>query len=144
MRSTLLRVIALLAAGLTLASCGLLQRAPGTSVVEFHNNSGRTVLVENNELRPGRAGTFRYPVDSDRALIVFWNGCVHTYIAPASRPGEFRATDWMLRGRYRVQLEPDGTLYLVPPGAGIPVDPAALNQPEGFPLRPREGSSCLR
>lgn len=142
-----LRPIVLLAAALAtlgLSSCSVFQKAPGTSVVQFFNHSGRTVLVEDNEIRPLRTGTFRYPADSGRALIVFWNGCVHTYIAPDRKPGEFRGTDWMLRGEYRVQLEPDGKLYVVPPSAELPMDPAAVTQPEGFPLVPREGSSCLQ
>jgi hypothetical protein len=42
-----------------------------------------------------------------------------------------------------VQLEADGSLYLVPPDISLPGDPAAMTQPEGFPLQPREGSSCL-
>ncbi len=137
------RVMALLAS-LTLAGCGIFAKAPGTSVVQFYNHSGHTILVEDNELRSGRAGTFRYPTDSGTPLIVFWGGCVHTYIAPAGKPGEFRGTDWMLRGAYRVQLEPGGKLYLVAPGIEIPADPASLQQPEGFPLLPREGSSCVQ
>jgi hypothetical protein len=139
-----LRLTALLLAGLALGSCSFFQKAPGMSVVNFYNNSGRTVLVEDNEIRPGRTGTFKYPADSGRALIVFWQGCVHTYIAPDRKPGEFRGTDWMLRGEYRAQLEPDGRLYLVPPGADLPADPATITQPEGFPLLPREGSSCMQ
>jgi hypothetical protein len=132
-----------LAALLALSSCSLFQKGPGMSVVRFYNNSGHTVLVEDNELRPRREGTFQYPADSGRALIVFWSGCVHTYIAPDRKPGEFRATDWMLRGAYRTQLEADGKLYLLPPDVDPPADPATLQQPAGFPLLPREGSSCL-
>ena len=97
-----------LAGVLALGGCGLFSKGPGMSVVHFYNHSGRTVLVEDNELRDNREGTFQYPTDSGKALIVFWNGCVHTYIAPAQKPGEFRSTDWMLRGAYRVQLEADG------------------------------------
>jgi hypothetical protein len=134
---------ALLVAGLALGSCGWLSRGPGTSVVQFYNHSGRTVLVEGNELRPNRTGTFEYPAEGGKPLIVFWHGCVHTYIAPERKPGEFRGTDWMFRGAYRAQLEPDGKLYLVPPGTDAPGDPATMKQPEGFPLAPREGSSCL-
>ena len=136
------RVMALLAS-CTLAACSIFDKAPGTSVVQFYNHSGRTVLVEDNELRPDRQGTFRYPTDSGRPLIVFWDGCVHTYIGPNRKPSEFRGTDWMLRGAYRAQLEPDGKLYLVAPGAALPGDPASMQQPDGFPLLPREGSSCL-
>lgn len=132
-----------LAALLALSSCSLFQKGPGMSVVRFYNNSGHTVLVEDNELRPGREGTFKYPTDSGRALIVFWSGCVHTYIAPDRKPDEFRATDWMLRGAYRTQLEPDGRLYLLPPDVDPPADTATLQQPAGFPLLPREGSTCL-
>lgn len=137
------RTLALLGA-LALGGCSFFGKAPGTSVVQFYNHSERTLLVENNELRPDREGTFEYPTDSGKPLIVFWDGCVHTYIAPDRKPGEFRGTDWMLRGAYRVQLEPDGALYLLPPGASFPADTAGLEQPDGFPLRPREGSSCLR
>ncbi len=144
MNANSLRLIFVLLAGFALASCGFLRKAPGTSVVQFYNNSGHTVLVENNELRPGRTATFTYPTESGRPLIVFWNGCVHTYIAPDRKPGEFRGTDWMLRGAYRAQLEPDGRLFLVPPGESLPGDAAAMTQPDGFPLTPREGSSCLQ
>ncbi|GMW07265.1 MAG: hypothetical protein QY320_13025 [Gammaproteobacteria bacterium] len=144
MKSCAFRPIIVLLAGLVLASCGTFRSAPGSSVVQFHNNSGRTILVENSELLPGRTATFKYPTDSGRPLIVFWHGCVHTYIAPERKPGEFRGTDWMLRGAYRAQLEPDGSLYLVPPGAALPTDVAVTTQPEGFPLRPREGSSCVQ
>jgi hypothetical protein len=137
------RLTVLTLAGLALSSCSWFSRGPGTSVVEFYNHSGRGVLVEGNELRPNRSGTFEYPTESGKPLIVFWNGCVHTYIAPDRKPGEFRGTDWMLRGAYRTQLEPDGKLYLVAPGVSLPGDPATMQQPEGFPLAPREGSSCL-
>lgn len=136
------RTIALLAAA-TAAGCAVFEKAPGTSVVQFYNHSGRTILVEDNQLRPDRQGTFKYPTDSGKPLIVFASGCIHTYVAPARKPGEFRGTDWMLRGAYRAQLEPDGKLYLVPPGLDLPADPAAMAQPEGFPLVPQEGSSCL-
>jgi hypothetical protein len=128
---------------LLLGSCSLLENGPDYSVVQFYNHSGRTLLVEDNQLRPNRTGSFKYPTDSGQPLIVFWSGCVHTYIAPERKPGEFRGTDWMLHDAYRVQLEPDGQLYLVAPGVDIPADPASLKQPEGFPLQPREGSSCL-
>jgi hypothetical protein len=137
----------LLAAALAVlpAACGIFSKAPGTSVVEFYNNSGRTILVEDNELRPNRMGTFKYPTESGKPLIVFWSGCVHTYIAPDRKPGEFRGTDWMMRGAYRAQLETDGRLYLLPPGAPVPAaDVATLAQPAGFPLAPREGSSCVQ
>jgi hypothetical protein len=139
----LLRLPLLALAGAILGSCGMLSRGPGTSVVELYNHSGRTVLVEGNELRPNRAGTFQYPAESGKPLIVFWHGCVHTYIAPERAPGEFRGTDWMFRGAYRTQLEPDGKLYLVPTGSDLPGDPATMEQPQGFPLSPREGSTCL-
>lgn len=132
-----------LVVALALTACSSLGRGPGTSVVKFYNHSARTILVEGNELRPNREGTFEYPSDSGRPLIVFWAGCVHTYIAPERKPGEFRGTDWMFRGAYRAQLEPDGKLYLVPPDAALPGDPAQMKQPDGFPLAPREGSSCL-
>ena len=139
-----LRLIALLLAGLALGSCGhFFGKAPGTSVVQFYNHSGRRVLVEGNELRPDRVGTFHYPTDSGNPLIVFWDGCVHAYVAPDRKPGEFRATDWMLRDAYRVQLEPDATLYLLPPNVDMPADTASLKQPEGFPPKPHETSSCL-
>ncbi len=128
---------------LVLSSCGFLQKGPGMSVVRFYNNSGHTILVEDNELRPQHEGVFKYPTDSDHALIVFWSGCVHTYIAPARKPGEFRGTDWMLRGAYRTQLEADGRLYLLPPDVTPPAGTSTLQQPAGFPLEPREGSSCL-
>jgi len=137
------RLILLLAA-LVLGSCGVFRKAPGTAVVQFYNHSGHRILVEDNELRPNRVGTFEYPTDSGRPLIVFWNGCVHTYIAPDPRPADFSERDWMLRDAYRLQLEPDATLYLLPPDAGLPADIANLRQPEGFPLKPREGSSCLQ
>lgn len=140
-----LQFLAAAALALALAGCGFLGKAPGTSVVEFYNNSGRTILVEDNELRPNRQGTFKYPTESGKPLIVFWSGCVHTYIAPDRKPGEFRGTDWMLRGAYRAQLEADGKLYLLPPAAPFPAsDVASLSQPEGFPLLPREGSSCVQ
>jgi hypothetical protein len=140
-----LHILAAAALGLALGGCGFFSKAPGTSVVEFYNNSGRTILVEDNELRPNRQGTFKYPTESGTPLIVFWSGCVHTYIAPDRKPGEFRGTDWMLRGAYRAQLEADGRLFLLPPSAPFPaVDVAALAQPPGFPLVPREGSSCLQ
>ena len=138
-----IRLLMSLAALLVLNACSLFQKGPGMSVVRFYNNSGHGILVEDNELRPQREGTFTYPADSDRALIVFWSGCVHTYIAPKRKPGEFRSTDWMLRGAYRVQLEGDGRLYLLPPYVAAPADVASLRQPAGFPLEPREGSSCL-
>ena len=128
----------------TLGSCSWFQKGPGMSVIDFYNNSDRTVLVEDVELRPGRNGTFKYPQDSGKALIVFWGGCVHTYIAPARRPANFRETDWMFRGAYRAQLNSDGKLYLLPPGVAAPADTTAITQPEGFPLEPREGSSCVR
>ena len=138
-----IRLLMSLAALLVLNACSLFQKGPGMSVVRFYNNSGHGILVEDNELRPQREGTFTYPADSDRALIVFWSGCVHTYIAPKRKPGEFRSTDWMLRGAYRVQLEGDGRLYLLAPDVAAPADVASLRQPAGFPLEPREGSSCL-
>ena len=139
-----LRLTALLLAGLALGSCSLFfDKAPGSAVVQFYNHSGRQLLVENNELRPNHLGTFKYPTDSGTPLIVFWDGCVHTYIAPPQQPGEFRALDWMLRDAYRVQMEPDATLYLLPPNVDAPADAASLKQPDGFPLKPREGSSCL-
>ncbi len=143
MVSRTIRIMSWLAVGM-LAGCGIFDKAPGTSVVQFYNHSGRTILVEDNELRQDREGTFKYPTDSGRPLIVFWDGCVHTYIAPNRKPGEFRGIDWMLRGAYRAQLESDGKLYLVPPDAELPADPAAITQPDGFPLQPREGSSCVR
>ena len=130
--------------GLLAGSCSFFGTAPGTTVVSFYNHSGHTVLVENHELRPNRDATLKYPYDPGHAVIVFWNGCVHAYIAPQRKPDSFKETDWMLRGAYRTQLEPDGRLYLVPPGVTIPADPASLKQPEGFPLRPGEGSSCLQ
>jgi hypothetical protein len=144
MNPKLPRLFMLVCLGLVVGSCGLFRKGPGTSVVQFYNHSGRTLLVEDNELRPNRQGTFGYPTESGKPLIVFWDGCVHTYIAPDRKPGEFRGTDWMFRGAYRVQLEPDGKLYLVPPGTDLPGDPAAMTQPDGFPLQPREGSSCLQ
>ena len=137
------RVMALLGSG-ALAACSIFDKAPGTSVVQFYNHSGHTLLVEDNELRHDRQGTFKYPTDSGTPLIVFWGGCVHTYVGPDRNPGEFRRTDWMMRGTYRTQLEPDGKLYLLPPGVAVPADPAALQQPEGFPLLPREGSTCVQ
>ena len=143
MSTRLLRMTGLLAS-CTLAACGMFDKAPGMSVVQFYNHSGHTVLVENNELRPDRQGTFKYPTDRGKPLIVFWDGCVHTYIAPNGKPGEFRGTDWMLRGAYRAQLEADGKLYLVPPGMEFPGDPTSMQQPAGFPLLPREGSSCVQ
>jgi CobQ-like glutamine amidotransferase family enzyme len=139
-----IRFPGLILLALTLGACSFFEKAPGSSVVQFYNHSGRTVLVEDNELRANRQGTFNYPTESGRPLIVFWNGCVHTYIAPDRKPGEFRAADWMLRDAYRAQLEADGKLYLVPPGVEFPGDPATMTQPAGFPLPPREGSSCLQ
>ena len=129
---------------LTMSSCSLFSTGPGTDVVRFYNHSGRTVLVEGNELRSNRDGIFEYPTDTGKPLIVFWGGCVHTYIGPDRKPGEFKGGDWMLRDEYRAQLEPDGKLYLVPPSAAFPGDPATMTQPEGWPLPPREGSSCLQ
>jgi hypothetical protein len=140
---TTLRFLGPILLTFALGACSWFEKAPGTSVVQFYNHSGRTVLVEENELRNNREGTFNYPTESGRPLIVFWNGCVHTYIAPDRKPGEFRGTDWMMRGAYRAQLEPDGKIYLLPPSASFPADAATLTQPEGFPLPPREGSSCL-
>lgn len=145
MKNAPLQTLAVAGLSLVLGACGMFSKAPGTSVVQFYNNSNRTVLVEDNELRPNRQGTFKYPTESGQPLIVFWSGCVHTYIGPDRKPGEFRGTDWMLRGAYRAQLEPDGRLYLLPPGAPFPApDAASLPQPDGFPLQPREGSSCVQ
>lgn len=143
MKATSARLIMIACLGFFLGACTWFSKAPGTSVVQFYNHSGRTLLVEDNELRPDRQGTFSYPAESGKPLIVFWDGCVHTYIAPDRKPGEFRGMDWMFRGAYRVQLESDAKLYLVPPGVDLPGDPASMTQPEGFPLSPREGSSCL-
>ena len=143
MNNKVLRLVSVLLAGLVLGSCGhFFGKAPGTAVVQFYNHSGRQILVEDNQLRPDRTGTFEYPTDSGNPLIVFWDGCVHTYIAPPRKPGEFRGRDWMLRDAYRVQLEPDATLYVLPPDVDAPADVASLKQPDGFPLKPREGSSC--
>jgi hypothetical protein len=139
----LLRLMVLLGLSFAIASCGMLRKAPGATVVRVHNHSGRTVLIEGEELRAGRSGTFVYPADRERVLVVFWNGCVHAYVGSKERPAGFRERDWMLRGEYTVQLEPDGSLYLLPPGTRLPADTAAIEQPEGFPLRPREGSTCV-
>ena len=145
MKNRRIRIMALLLAGFGLGSCSLIfDKAPGTAVVQFYNHSNRRILVEDNELRPDHMGTFKYPTDSGKPLIVFWDGCVHAYVAPDRKPGEFRGVDWMLRDAYRVQLEPDATLYLLPPDAPMPADTTSLAQPEGFPLKPRGASSCMQ
>jgi hypothetical protein len=141
---SLVRLFAVLAlAALPLAGCGMFDKAPGASVVRLHNNSGRTVLVANEELRRSRNATVPFPDDPDRPLILYWGGCVHIFVAD-SKPPDIRDVDWLLRGAYLLQLEPDGRLYGVPDGQRLPADVAKLTQPQGYPLQPREGSSCVQ
>lgn len=139
MISVSLRVAAIACTGLAVASCGLFGKAPLMSVVVLYNNTGRTILVNDQQVRSYREVTIEYPTETTDGVTVFWDGCAHNYIAPERRPGEFRDTDWLLRGAYQGQLEPDGRLYLVPPSVKLPADVSTLEQPAGFPLVPRGG-----
>ena len=140
----LTRVVALLALLPALAGCSLFfDEAPGIPAVRFYNNSGRDVLVDDSRIKPGRSATVAFPAQQNQPLIVFSSGCLYTYLVE-SRPSELRGTDWLMRLSYRLQLEPDGRLYGLPDGVRFPADVTKLQQPEGFPLVPRDGSTCQR
>jgi hypothetical protein len=139
MTSSLLRLFLVLVPVITLASCGMFGKGPMTSVVVLYNNTGRTILVNGEQVRSYREVTIEYPTETSDGVTVFWNGCARNYIGPERRPGEFRDTDWLLRGAYQAQLEPDGRLYILPPSAKVPTDVGTLEQPPGFPLTPRGG-----
>ena len=133
------RILAVAGLAAALASCSLFRKGPMMSVVVLYNNTGRTILVNDRQVRSYREVTIKYPAETSEGVTVFWDGCARNYVAPERRPGEFRNTDWMLRGAYQGQLEPDGRLYIVPPSATIPTDVSTLEQPPGFPLVPRGG-----
>jgi hypothetical protein len=139
MTSRLVRSFLVLGIAATLASCGMFGKGPMTSVVVLYNNTGRTILVNDEQVRSYREITIEYPTETSDGVTVFWDGCARNYVGPERRPGEFRDTDWLLRGAYQAQLEPDGRLYIVPPSQDVPVDASKLEQPPGFPLAPRGG-----
>ncbi len=137
-----LRLLALAALLPALSGCSLFfDEAPGIPVVRLYNNSGRPVLVDNDRIKAGRSATVAFPEKVGEPLIVFANGCLYTYVFD-TRPGELRGADWMMRLAYRLQLEPDNRLYGLPGGEDFPANVSKVPQPAGFPLAPREGSTC--
>lgn len=139
MLSRAARLVMVLVSALPLASCGLFGKAPLMSVAVIYNNTGRTILVNDEQVRSFREVTIEYPAETSDGVTIFWDGCAHNYVAPERRPGELKTTDWLLRGAYQAQLEADGRLYIIPPSATLPVDVSTLEQPPGFPLVPRGG-----
>jgi hypothetical protein len=139
MLSRVVRLVMVMGGALTLASCGMFGKAPLMSVAVIYNNTGRTILVNGEQVRAFREVTIEYPAETTDGVTVFWDACAHNYVAPERRPGEFKNTDWLLRGAYQVQLEADGRLFVIPPSVTMPADVSTLEQPAGFPLTPRGG-----
>ncbi|MBM4197037.1 MAG: hypothetical protein FJ197_08075 [Gammaproteobacteria bacterium] len=124
------------------AGCSMfLDEAPGMPIVKVYNNTGRDVLIDNEEVDAGDVGTLPFPKNPQQPMTVFVGGCVWTYLLGGEAEA-FRTMDWILRAAYRVQLEPDGRLYGIASGLRPPADAGKLAQPAGFPLAPATGSSC--
>jgi hypothetical protein len=106
------------------------------------NNSGRTVLVSNKEVAPGKKAKVDYVEGSRDRLFVFSAGCAFSFTNLPKPPDKFEAGS-IFGSEYRAQLEGDGRIFLVLPGARRPVASTAhAEQPPGFPLTPSRGSGC--
>jgi hypothetical protein len=139
MRSHIVRLLVVMISAFGLASCGMFSKGPLMRVVVLYNNTGRTILVNDQQVRSYRDITIEYPAETTDGVTVFWDGCARNYIAPERHPGEFKDTDWLMRGAFQTQLEADGRLFIVPPSMSLPADISTLEQPPGFPLTPRGG-----
>jgi hypothetical protein len=124
-------------------ACSMLRSMnPLTTTMSVFNNSGRTVLVANKEVAPGRKLKFDYATGSRDRLFVFSAGCVFSYANLPAVPGKFESGSWF-GADYQAQLEADGRIFLVLPGSRRPVNAAAhATQPSGFPLLPSRASGC--
>jgi hypothetical protein len=128
---------------LTTVGCSMLRTVnPLSTTVSLFNNSGRTVLVSNKEVAPGKKINVKYLRGSRDRLFVFSAGCVFSFSNLPALPDDFESGS-PFGADYQAQLEGDGRIFLVRPGVRRPVDVAAgPAQPPGFPLTPSRGSGC--
>jgi hypothetical protein len=108
--------------------------------VVLYNNAGFSVELQFHdrriELRPGARVRFNSSTLWNQRLVIVGGMRPVSYQPP---PGEFPSA-WLRSGflnSYIVaQLEPDLALYLLAPALDPP-QPNTVEQPPGFPLRPR-------
>lgn len=125
------------------ASCSMLQTVnPMSTALNLYNASGRTVLIGNKEVAPGKKIKVDYVVGSRDRLFVFSAGCVFSFVNLPELPDKFESGAF-IGAKFHAQLEGDGRIFLVPPGVRRPVAAAAhAEQPPGFPLIPARASGC--
>jgi hypothetical protein len=131
------------AVAVTSVSCSMFRAVnPLSTTMNLHNASGRTVLVVNKEVAPGKKINVDYVTGSGDRLFVFSAGCVFSFTNLPELPDRFESGS-LFGSEYHAQLEGDGRIFLVLPGVRRPVDAAAhAVQPAGFPLTPSRGSGC--
>ena len=139
------RVATVCIAGLALAgaSCSMLRSAnPLSTALSLYNASGRTILIGNKEVRPGKKVKVNYVAGTTDRLFVFSAGCVFSLSNPPPLPEKFESGAFF-GSKYHAQLESDGRIFLVLPGVARPVPEGAhAEQPAGFPLMPSRASGC--
>ena len=127
-----------------LTACGVLscQIAP---LVSLYNNSSAhyvaKVLDESYVLAPNSKVEFAYPYSANGGFRLAGDDCDFIY-SPPEPPTSVEPSYRLLREHLRVQLEPDGKIYLLPSGAVAPVEASTLDQPAEFPIVPLATSNC--
>ena len=115
--------------------------------VTLFNDSGRRLVVHSESgeipLNESASATFFYPGTSQRWMLrLSTPQCEYAYQVPSSL--EHYPVSSGTREPLKAQVEPDLSIYLLPPaasGVGVITEYGAL-QNDGFPLRP-VSSSCL-
>jgi hypothetical protein len=139
-RSTLLAVVTLL----LVSSCS----RPAQVTLFNHTDAPIKVYLERHfiwskkalTIGPGMSARFDYPDTAGQwTLRVSESGCELAYPVPHYLSSPFpRPAHHVSDLSAKAQLEPDSTIYLIPPDATTVVDVASVAsfQIEGFPLRP--------
>lgn len=139
------RTLALCIAGIAMASasCSMVRAVnPLSTSLSLYNASGRTLLIGNKEVPPGKTVKVGYLAGSRDRLFVFSAGCVFSFANPPGLPEKFESGGFF-GSKYHAQLEGDGRIFLVLPGVRRPVaEGGHAEQPPGFPLTPSRASGC--
>ena len=114
-------------------------------IVMFYNHSLENlilrVLDEQHGLPSLDAIEIAYPYAANGGFTLSGNGCERSYRPPPPPAREFTRYRGV-REHITVQLEPDGSIFVLRPDQKPPIDVKPVDQPPEFPLHPASTVGC--
>lgn len=115
-------------------------------LVDLYNHSGISVRVfvsdDSYALAAAATQSFDYPSQNWGEVRVCLDGKLLRYTVPFPPNDYYHGIAFLfLRSRIRVQLEPDGRVWILRRGEDFPVR-EYVDQPGPFPLSPEEIGAC--